>query len=60
MEGDGSVSIEASQYSRVTGPTSGGNATWTVLPGYGRTLDAVSIKPSDGSVNYTVGSGPNM
>ncbi|KAF8320417.1 hypothetical protein DL93DRAFT_2164034 [Clavulina sp. PMI_390] len=59
VEGDGGISIEASSYTKIT-PSTVGNATWIVLPGFGRTKDAVTISPNDGSTNYTIGSGPSV
>lgn len=58
IEGDGTVSMEAAHASR---NTSVDGITWTTLPGYGRTLSAVTPWPRGGDeLNFTVGTGPSM
>jgi hypothetical protein len=59
VQGDGVVSMEAAHASRNT-TVSG--VTWTELPGFGRTLSAVTPWPrmgNDGN-NFTAGDGPSI
>jgi hypothetical protein len=59
VEGDGVVSIEAAHSSRKSTVE---GITWTELPGYGKTLSAVTPWPrtayNDG--NFAAGAGPVM
>lgn len=59
VEGDGGISIEAAHASR---NTTVAGITWTELPGYGKTLSAVTPWPRTGNNfnNFTAGSGPSM
>ncbi|KAI0085503.1 hypothetical protein BDY19DRAFT_996640 [Irpex rosettiformis] len=58
VEGDGVVSIEAAHTSRNT--TIDG-ISWSELPGYGRTLSAITPWPRGGDEkNFTAGSGPSV
>lgn len=58
VEGDGGVSIEAAHASR---NTSVDGLSWVELPGYGRTLSAITPWPRGGDErNFTVGTGPSM
>ncbi|KAH9837735.1 uncharacterized protein C8Q71DRAFT_898158 [Rhodofomes roseus] len=58
VEGDGVVSMEAAHSAR---NTSVNGITWTELPGYGRTLSAVTPWPRGGDeLNFTVGTGPSI
>lgn len=59
VEGDGGISIEASHFAK-SAPSTAANATWVVLPGYGRTLAGVTITPAGGGTNYTAGTGPSL
>ncbi|KAJ8507506.1 hypothetical protein ONZ45_g10131 [Pleurotus djamor] len=58
VEGAGVISIEAAHATR---NTTVAGITWTELPGYGRTLSAVTPMPRLGEnngANFTAGSGP--
>ncbi|PSR81818.1 hypothetical protein PHLCEN_2v6249 [Hermanssonia centrifuga] len=58
VEGDGGVSIEAIHAAR---NTSVGGISWIELPGYGRTLSAVTPWPRGGDeTNFTAGTGPSL
>ena len=59
IEGDGGISIEAEHASS---NTSVDGITWTVLPGYGKTLSGVTPWPRSGNDfgNFTPGTGPSM
>ncbi|KAH9922243.1 glycoside hydrolase family 115 protein [Fomitopsis serialis] len=58
VEGDGTVSIEAAHAAR---NASVDGITWFELPGYGRTLSAVTPWPRGGDeTNFTVGTGPSI
>lgn len=58
VEGDGGVSIEAPHTSR---NTSVSGITWTELPGYGRTVSAITPWPRGGAdLNFTAGTGPHV
>jgi len=58
IEGDGTVSMEAAHASR---NTSVDGITWINLPGYGRTVSAVTPWPRGGDeLNFTVGTGPSI
>lgn len=60
VEGDGAVSIEAPHASS---NTTVGGVTWTVLPGYGKTIGGIKPLPVAGGANATsfaVGSGPSI
>ncbi|KZS95513.1 hypothetical protein SISNIDRAFT_438997 [Sistotremastrum niveocremeum HHB9708] len=57
VEGDGGISIEAAHASR---NTAANGVQWTNIPGYGRTLSALTPLPADGNGNtgFAAGSGP--
>nr|BCT97380.1 xylan a-1,2-glucuronidase [Irpex lacteus] len=58
VEGDGVVSIEAAHASR---NTSVDGISWTELPGYGRTVSAITPWPRGGDEkNFTAGTGPSV
>jgi len=59
VEGDGGVSILASH---ATSNTSVDGISWTVLPGFGKTYDAIKPLPvmGNGGNNFTVGDGPSL
>jgi len=59
VEGAGVISMEAAHASS---NTSVNGITWTELPGYGRTLSAVTPLPAtgNGDKNFTAGSGPHL
>ncbi|THG97912.1 hypothetical protein EW026_g4183 [Hermanssonia centrifuga] len=58
VEGDGGVSIEAIHAAR---NTSVGGISWIELPGYGRTLSALTPWPrGGGETNFTAGTGPSL
>lgn len=58
VEGDGGISIEAAHATRNTTVS---NLTWVELPGYGKTVSAVTPWPRGGAeLNFTAGTGPSM
>jgi hypothetical protein len=59
VEGDGVISIEAAH---TTLNTTVNGVKWITLPGYGRTLSAVTPSPATGNNNnnFTVGAGPRL
>lgn len=59
IEGNGAIAIEAAHAAR---NTSVGEVSWAELPGYGRTLSAVTPWPRMGNSgrNYTAGEGPSI
>lgn len=58
VEGDGGISIEAAHTSR---NTSVSGITWVELPGYGRTVSAITPWPRGGNeLNFTAGTGPHV
>jgi hypothetical protein len=59
VEGDGAVSIEIAHASR---NTSVDGVAWTELPGYGRTVSAVTPWPRTGAgeANHTAGTGASL
>lgn len=59
VEGDGVISIEAAHTSL---NTTVNGVKWISLPGYGRTLSAVTPSPATGNNNnnFTVGDGPKL
>lgn len=59
VEGDGVISIEAAHTSL---NTTVNGVSWVELPGYGRTLSAVTPSPATGNnnANFTAGSGPRV
>ena len=59
MEGDGAIAIEAAHFA---GTSQVSGISWVELPGYGRTLSAITPLPAtgNGGANYTAGSGPSV
>lgn len=59
VEGDGAISIEAVHSTRRTDVA---GVSWRDLPGYGRTLSAVTPWPRLGNneANFTAGAGPTL